>query len=280
MKLISNFESIIAEEPCVFVHQGDNGRRGSIFVYRGLTDSSKDIAYFYEVYCASTDRETSLSKIRTAKYSIRNFEKELLEMSGYEHGYYSGPVLVRRTLDEIPIPFRASARELYYLALEEMGLGVHPENSLIETANTKGNKTMTINLKTAAAIVDETVTTIDVSMSSGNGTIPDTYTYLCAQSLASSLTEGDKVLVEASNRTGMGVKVAVVNAVHNEPNVELNTDIIYRWAFQKVDTAALEAQQQRQDKLHQMLKERQRTTTRQSVLASLGLTQSDILSLE
>lgn len=136
---------------------------------------------------------------------------------------------------------------------------------------------MSINLKTAAAIVDESTTTIEVALSNRDGVVPERYTFLCKQELALTLDEDDLVLVQASN--GTGVKVAVVAAVHTEPNVELNSDINYKWAFQKVDTTKLDNLVAVHDKLHQMLKDRQRVTTRQSVMASLGITPEDLLAL-
>jgi hypothetical protein len=85
-------------------------------------------------------------------------------------------------------------------------------------------------------------------------------------------------LVESDS--GMGLKVAMVVAVHTEPNVELNSDINYKWAFQKVEMHDLEELKSAHDKLHTMLKDRQRVTTRQSVMASLGITQEDLKLLK
>ena len=285
MKLTKDFIDEIAEHPCVFVHRGDNGRKGSILVFDHV-DNAEHIV-FKEVYCASKGKLYDYTISKTSRYSIRNLEKMFLNFNGgrFEEEYHK-PVLfycpinslITRDIDDPSHndvflgKIKTHAHKLFCLWLDN-----HPQRKK-QTNTQEGKKTMSINLRTAAAIVDETVTTIDVSLSNRVDVMPEKYSYLCKQELAQTLSEDDWVLVESGGSTV--AKVGRVVAIHVEPNVELNADINYKWAFQKVELPILEELKSTHDKLHQMLKDRQRVTTRQSVMASLGITQDDLLRLK
>lgn len=282
MKLTSNIIDVIAEHPCVFVHRGDNGRKGSILVFDHVDNHH---IIFKEVYCASRGTVYDYTVSKTSRYSIRNLQPEFLNFDwNTDEEDYHRPVLfycpinslttrdIESHNDEFLDKIKTHARKLFCLWLDN-----HPQRKK-QTNTNEGKKTMTINLRTAAAIVDETVTTIDVSLSNWSDVMPEKYSYLCKQELAQTLSEGDWVLIESNGSTV--AKVGKVMAVHDEPNVELNADINYKWAFQKVDVPNLEELKSAHDKLHQMLKDRQRVTTRQSVMASLGITQDDLLRLK
>jgi preprotein translocase subunit YajC len=288
MKPIDDFVALIMKNPGVFIHVGDNGRAGSVFVFKKFKDQRR-IAVFYEIYDAGSDRlwedREGNPTFREAEYAIRNLERHLLVMEEIEQRYHatilqyvplSNPWRIKRTTESALRKQKALAKKVFNHWVEnnyQQSAGISTEeNEVPQTNQTEGKRTMTINLKTAAAIVDENITTIEVNLSARAGTVPELYTYLCTQELASTLNEGDMVLLQSTSGPILGRVVSV----QSEPNVELNTDVSYRWAFQKVDLNALQIQVEKQERIYELLKAKQRVSTRQSVLANLGLTQDDL----
>lgn len=283
MRISDEFISKIKAHPCVFVHHGSNGRRGSVMVFDRI---ERDKVVFKEVYCASLDHLYSGGSRRESSYSIRNLEPWALRFERNGEEEYHRPILVIHLIDDLTtelVGIHHAKRTLlndiksqaYRLYDEWLDVCTPNED---QTNNERGN-TMNINLQTAAAIVDEEVTTIRARVKLREN-LSRELTFLCHNSLASQLSAGDIVVVDSDPDHTMSINVAQVESVDTEPCVELNRDITYRWAFAKVDMTALRTLTERQEKLHSMLKDKQRSTTRASIMASLGLTPNDIQLLD
>lgn len=137
-----------------------------------------------------------------------------------------------------------------------------------------------MNLHNAAAIVRDDVTTVRmVHTHDIKGTTYDTscakrYDYKILRSLAAQLDKGMTVAV----KNGMGVTVAIVEEIHDEPQIDLENDkhINYRWAFQIIDTAEVEKREREDERIVERLRDRQRQNVREQTLAALGLSQTDV----
>lgn len=287
MKPVKNICELIAERPCVFIHKGDNSRRGSVFVFESINDH---VVQFKEVYCASKNRLYTDVQPKSVSYSIRNLERRFLSLDAYESEHdHIFTTFAYCPIQDISISdiggqpqnqlnkIKTQARRLFCAWLDSsvrLWVNLEIQTDAKIPTNTKGKQTMSINLKTAAAIVDETTTSISVEIHSRQGVKPEAYTYLCTQELTIGLEPGDLVLVDSAG--GLGVKVAKVVEVHTEPQVDLNSDIEYRWAFQQVAQHTVNDLKERHNRIHDLLKEKQRFSTRQSVMANLGMTQDDL----
>ena len=128
---------------------------------------------------------------------------------------------------------------------------------------------MTINLKTAAALILPDITTISCTHE-GTST---PYIYKVSRDLAEDLMPGDLILVKNSRHLTTGVVVEV----HEEPLLDVESTMNYCWAFQKVDMDELNRLNTRDGELLRKIKEVQNRTTRSSLLASLGITDEKAL---
>lgn len=122
-----------------------------------------------------------------------------------------------------------------------------------------------INFANAAALVREDLTTFDGRHLEDASN--KSYTYKVLRDLAAELKEGDLVLVQNSR----GIRVVVVNKIHDEMQIDLDTNVVFRWAFQKVDTAKAKQLDQEDKFLLQKLNERKTSNVREQVRAALGL---------
>ena len=127
-----------------------------------------------------------------------------------------------------------------------------------------------MDLYNAAALVREDVTTVQVTLNySGDG---KWYTYKITRDLAATLSAGDRVVLEATN----GFKVGRVQRVNEEPLLDTEDDVRYRWCIQRVNTTYLAELQAQDDALVERLQVAQRTSLRQQALHALNMTDEDV----
>lgn len=138
------------------------------------------------------------------------------------------------------------------------------------------------NLKNASVLIRDDVTTL----SGWHTTRPqdrydenddDTklYTYKVERNLAVGLQPGSLVLV--FNK--YGVKVVKVHEVHTEPQIDLDHDGTYAWAFQIVDIEHHLKLESEEDRLVAQLEQRRQGSMRQQMLNALGVTGDEVKRL-
>jgi hypothetical protein len=245
------------------IHQGNNGRNGAVFLVddvlqqvRGQGKTTLIRVIPLEDYWP--DNSGKLPE--TIRYSIANLPPELLQMSSNEQCFHT-PIFAL---------FDPETSETY----------TAPEEFDQET-NQKGKKTMSMNLKAAAAIVLEDVTTIKVAM--GTDTNPQTYTYLIPREVVKHLTEADiekGVWVVREGTKKNSLAIAQVISVDETPDIDLSRDTEWKWAFQLIDTSLRDKMVERTEKLYKQLQEKQRERSQQGILAALGITKDDLLAIE
>jgi hypothetical protein len=245
------------------IHQGNNGRNGAVFLVddvlqqvRGQGKTTLIRVIPLEDYWP--DNSGKLPE--TIRYSIANLPPELLQMSSNEQCFHT-PIFAL---------FDPETSETY----------TAPEEFDQET-NQKGKKTMSMNLKAAAAIVLEDVTTIKVAM--GTDTNPQTYTYLIPREVVKHLTEADiekGVWVVREGTKKNSLAIAQVISVDETPDIDLNRDTEWKWAFQLIDTSLRDKMVERTERLYKQLQEKQRERSQQGILAALGITKDDLLAIE
>jgi hypothetical protein len=122
-----------------------------------------------------------------------------------------------------------------------------------------------MNLKNAAALIRDDITTIDVVHDEQN--TRGTYTFKVLKSLASELEEKkSKVLLS----TAHGIKVGTVQTIHPEPKIDPEGATI-KWAFQKVDTGAVDKFAKEDAAVEDFLKRRKAKNYRDQILGQFGL---------
>lgn len=142
--------------------------------------------------------------------------------------------------------------------------------------HTRGN---TMNLRNAALLIRDDLTTVQVQYLDEN----KTYAFLIKRDLAkqvkallpkrSRLGVGDeanlpKLLVKSSR--GIGLVRAV--RVDDQPQVNLESSTRYRYAFALVDTHKVDQWEREDEVIYQKLQERKKITAREQILAGLGIT--------
>lgn len=245
------------------IHQGANGRNGAVFLVDDVLQQvrGQGKATLIRVIPLEDYWPENQGKLpETIRYSIANLPPELLQMSSNEQ-YFHTPIFAL---------FDPETGETY----------TAPEEFNQET-NLKGKKTMSMNLKAAAAIVLEDVTTIKVSMPTANDCRE--YTYLVPREVVAHLTEQDIeigvwAVTEGQKRTSLAIRQII--SVDETPDIDLNRDTEWKWAFQLVDTSLRDQMVSRTEKLYKQLQEKQRERSQQGILAALGLTKDDLLALE
>lgn len=122
-----------------------------------------------------------------------------------------------------------------------------------------------MNLRNAAALINDDVTTIQCSYTKDviNGR---TYTFKCTRTLADQLHLGDYVIADSAK----GFGVLIVHEVHQQSQIDPEAEYEYKWVFQKMDKPCLDALQAQEDKLVDMLTHQRRENLKQQVLAKLG----------
>lgn len=148
-----------------------------------------------------------------------------------------------------------------------------------------------MNLKNAALLLCEDLTTVKVRAGAWTKD-SDTresdfsvkqfgsrnlYTYLVTRDLASTLKRGDKVSVQGKNPGSLSY--ATVESVDQEADIQVDSDIEYKWVFCKVPLAEVDFYEQRVEALYYRIAEKQRGNAKQQLLNALGLTGSELLTL-
>lgn len=143
-----------------------------------------------------------------------------------------------------------------------------------DQTTTRGNDT--VNLKNMAALIREDITTIRVSHDNET----KTYVYLCPSDLAQQLRArgyapgykavegGAQVLV----RNRRGVTLGDVVEVHTEPQIDMDYQGQYRYAFALVDTSRVDQLEREDAVIYEKLKQQKKRSVRDQVLATLGIT--------
>lgn len=129
-----------------------------------------------------------------------------------------------------------------------------------------------MNLDNAVALIRDDVTTIAGQFLHQKCDNDRVYTFKAKRSLARSLNPGDHVLVISQR----GLSILVVQAVHDQPQIDAHDAITYRWAFQRVDEQQLESLERQDRELRERLKAKQRQHVRQQTLDALGMTESEV----
>lgn len=150
------------------------------------------------------------------------------------------------------------------------------------TTTIKRKKTMGINLKTAAALVMEDVTTVATTTIGNGARDSKEYTYLVPREIVEGITEaqvekGLLILTESSNSNGTALRL--VTKIHDQPQIDLNDDTDWKWAFQLVDRSGLGFFKRRTETVYAKLREKQQQQTQKSVLAQLGMEKDDLKAL-
>lgn len=125
-------------------------------------------------------------------------------------------------------------------------------------------KTMSMNLNTLAFLVRDDVTTCSIVFATGS---QKEYVFKITQKLADKCTVGDQVVVDTCN----GLRVGELSGVHDEPQIDPEDDVEYRWAFQRVNLDLLEELTEQERTIEDRLKARRKLSHRQQALAALGI---------
>lgn len=118
-------------------------------------------------------------------------------------------------------------------------------------------------IENVAAVMDDNITLVSVVFPGEMRT----YDFKCTKCVAETLKEGDSAIAETKN----GIKIVTVAKVHSEFDIDVNTNIEYKWLFQKVDTDKLAQLKEHNAQLTSKLKQLQRQKTREQALAAIGL---------
>lgn len=128
-----------------------------------------------------------------------------------------------------------------------------------------------MNLKNAAALVRNDITTITVRHDNGKH-----YTYKCLRTLAESLTP-EESLVNVYNARGYTLGTVVY--VDSEPEISPDADFEYRWAFQRVRTETAKRLEAEDEAVARKLEKRKARAYRDQILSQLGVTADEIPAL-
>lgn len=93
------------------------------------------------------------------------------------------------------------------------------------------------------------------------------YTYKCPSDVAESLTAGDLVIVPPSNDTKLP-SIATVVRVDDEPELNFEGDIQYKWLIGKVDTSRYDDIQKKEKAMVKVLRDSERQRQREQLLES------------
>lgn len=132
-------------------------------------------------------------------------------------------------------------------------------------------------LRNIAAMIDDNVVSVRCKFTlSGTN-----YVFLCTTDLASSLKEGDFVIVTCSPKAkpNLGYAVCTVNSVDATCDIEPDAEYEYQWILSKIDTERGKKLGEWQDSVADTLMARQRDSARRAVLTEIGLNRVDVLTL-
>ena len=152
----------------------------------------------------------------------------------------------------------------HHFAVEEFST-VEIKFSLTPTENPDRKPKMP-KIENIAIIANDNVTTLKAAFSwAGNNDKP--YTFKVERSLAETLKADDAVVVDSKN----GLSVARVISVDEFSDVEPDSDVDFRWAFQKVERPELDRLIAEEGKIVTQLKTAQRENIKAAALKGLGI---------
>lgn len=135
-----------------------------------------------------------------------------------------------------------------------------------------------MNMTNLAASLRDDMTTITVRFVTNMTSGP--YTYKCPKALAFNLAAGDLLAVDANNDMNYNcVGLAVVEEVHDEPQLDLEWKRPYKWVICKVDYEAASARQKKDEEVGKKLSDKKMRNCRDQALAALGLTSEEAQKL-
>lgn len=122
-----------------------------------------------------------------------------------------------------------------------------------------------MNLNSLAHLIRDDVTTCSVVFNSNRG---QQYTFKITKKLAEECEAGDILVVD----TRGGLKIAILVEAHEESQLNPeDTDILYSWAFQRVDRTSLDILLHAEHHIEERLRDRRKLSHRQQALAALGI---------
>lgn len=138
-----------------------------------------------------------------------------------------------------------------------------------------------MNLTNLAASLRENMTTIEVHfITDGREWTEKKYTYKCDRFLADTLTEGDVVVVHAENNHNYKhTALAVVKAIHDEPDIDLDAKQTLKWVMCSVPIDFTKAKQAEDEKLGKQLRVQHAKSCRERALSMLGLSPEEAKQL-
>ena len=98
---------------------------------------------------------------------------------------------------------------------------------------------------------------------------PRTYTYKCPIELARTLTQGMLVIVPESAHKG--VQIGTVVAIDEEPNIDFDSGITYKWIIGAVDTTQYDRIISQEQEMVRLLRESEKAKARQALLDAYHL---------
>jgi hypothetical protein len=130
----------------------------------------------------------------------------------------------------------------------------------------------------AALLLDSVLTTIKVKYQTG--ATDRTYTFKCLKTLAQTLSVGDRVLVDSAyNKPDHSIAVVIVTEIHPEMDIDLETDLEYKYCFAKVDESELSRLKAREVTIVEKINRGRQESIKQKMLQELDLPMSLIESI-
>lgn len=118
-----------------------------------------------------------------------------------------------------------------------------------------------MNLRNAALVVDESLTTVLCRFNSGDMD----YMFVCTKELAATLSVDDFVVAE----TTKGLSVVRVICIHNDTEIDPNNSLKYQFIVQRVNIEVLDDMNAKLNDSVTKLQQLQRDTMRERVRAEI-----------
>lgn len=120
--------------------------------------------------------------------------------------------------------------------------------------------------KHLVALMQDNYTTIQVAFRRDDYSRSKGYTYKCP--LDAGIAVGDKVVVDSPAN---GLVVVEVLSIDKAPRIDLDADFTYKWIIQKVDMAAYEEREAKEEQAMDLLLEVERVRQREILLNEFQL---------
>lgn len=141
----------------------------------------------------------------------------------------------------------------------------------LNSVKTEPRRSNAMNLKNAAALIRNDITTITVRHDNGKH-----YTYKCLRSLAKSLVPNESIVVVHNAR---GYTLGTVTHIDSEPEIAPDAGFEYRWAFQRVRQHTAERLEAQDERIAHKLEKRKAASYRNQILAQLGINSDEVKAL-